>query len=336
MRLAILSFAHVHAEGYARNLKAAPGVEFIGIADDNVARGREAAERHGVPFYESYDALLADKPDGVVICCENTRHRALVEMAASAGAHVLCEKPLATTVEDAQAIITACERSGVTLMTAFPMRFNAPAKETKRIVDSGVLGRIYGVSSTNNGQCPYSERAWFIDPALAGGGAMTDHTVHLADMLRWILGSEVVEVYAETNRILYSDVATEVETGGLVSLLFADGTFATIDCSWSKPLYYPTWGGLAMELVGEGGFTVLDAFKQNLTVYSHQRERAAFGYWGSDSNQAMVNEFVAAVREGRPPQVTGDDGLKATEIVVAAYLSAERGEPVRLPLESAL
>lgn len=335
MRIAILSFAHVHAEGYARNLKVAPGVEFIGIADDDAARGRDAAERHGTRYYESYESLLADKPDGVVIACENTRHRALVELAAAAGAHVLCEKPLATTVDDAQAIIAACERAGVTLMTAFPMRFNAPARETKRLVDSGVLGRIYGVSSTNNGQCPYNDRAWFIDPALSGGGAVTDHTVHLADMLRWILKSEVVEVYAATNRILYSDAVTEVETGGLVSLLFADGTFATIDCSWSKPHYYPTWGGLSMELVGEGGFTVLDAFKQNVTIYNHGRGRPAYGYWGSDSNQAMVDEFVAAVREGRAPLVTGEDGLRATEIMVAAYRSAERGEPVRLPLENA-
>lgn len=333
MRLAIMSFAHVHAEGYAGNLKNAPGVEFIGIADDDAQRGRDAAERHGTRFYESYDALLADKPDGVVICCENTRHRELVEMAAAAGAHVLCEKPLATTLMDAQAIVDACERAGVTLMTAFPMRFNASAREAKRIVDSGALGAIYGVNGTNNGRCPYQDRPWFIDPALSGGGAMTDHTVHVADLLRWYLGSEVVEVYAQTNRILYSDVATDVETGGLVSLLFDNGTFATIDCSWSKPLYYPTWGGLSMEFVGEGGFTVLDAFKQNITVYSDARQRPAYGHWGSDADQTMVNEFAAAIREGRKPLVTGADGLKATEIMVAAYLSAERGEPVHLPLE---
>ena len=333
MRLALMSFAHVHAEGYAHNLRHAPGVEFIGIADDNAERGREAAERHGTRFYESYAALLADRPDGVVICCENTRHREFVELAAAAGVNVLCEKPLATTVEDARAIIDACERAGVTLMTAFPMRFSAPAREVKQIVDGGTLGTIYGISSTNNGQCPYSERAWFVDKALSGGGAMSDHIVHLADLLRWYLDSEVVEVYAQSNHILYSEAAPDVETGGLVSLLFDNGTFATIDCSWSKPLYYPTWGGLAMELVGEGGFTVMDAFKQNVTIYSAARGRAAYGYWGSDANQAMVNEFVAALRERRAPLVTGYDGLKASEIMAAAYRSAERGEPVRLPLE---
>ena len=333
MRLALMSFAHVHAEGYAHNLRHAPGVEFIGIADDNAERGREAAERHGTRFYESYAALLAERPDGVVICCENTRHRELVELAAAAGVNVLCEKPLATTVEDARAIIDACERAGVTLMTAFPMRFSAPAREVKQIVDGGTLGTIYGISSTNNGQCPYSERAWFVDKALSGGGAMSDHIVHLADLLRWYLDSEVVEVYAQSNHILYSVAAPDIETGGLVSLLFDNGTFATIDCSWSKPLYYPTWGGLAMELVGEGGFTVMDAFKQNVTIYSAARGRAAYGYWGSDANQAMVNEFVAALRERRAPLVTGYDGLKASEIMAAAYRSAERGEPVRLPLE---
>ena len=102
MRLGLLSFAHVHAEGYAHNLSTMPGIEFMGIADDDHTRGAQAAVGWNTTFYPSYEALLAERPDGVVVCSENARHRPLVEMAAAAGVHVLCEKPLATTLADAR------------------------------------------------------------------------------------------------------------------------------------------------------------------------------------------------------------------------------------------
>lgn len=329
MRLAIMSFAHLHAEAYIQNLRANPDVEFIGFADEDDERGRHFAQQFDAPLLPSYEALLAEQPDGVLVCSENSRHRPLVEMAANAGVHVLCEKPLATNVADAQAMVQVCAENNVKLMTAFPMRFSVPLLEVKALLDAGQLGQVYGCNTTNQGECPRHLRNWFVDKDLAGGGALTDHIVHLADVLRWFFGQEVTEVYAETNHILYADEA-DVETGGLVMLTFENGTFAAIDCSWSKPPYYPTWGGLALELVGANGLVTADAFKQVMTIYSHKNQRPLYGYWGSDANQAMVDEFVAALQEDRVPRVTGEDGLKAVQIVAAAYRSAETGEPVRL------
>jgi predicted dehydrogenase len=266
----------------------------------------------------------------VIICSENAKHRALTLAAAEAGAHILCEKPLATAVEDAQAMIAACDRAGVHLMTAFPMRFSPPVLQVKAMLDGGNLGRVYGINGTNQGECPKHLRSWFVDPLLAGGGAVMDHTVHLADLLRWMLQSEITEVYAQHNHILYADEAPDVETGGLIMLTFDNGVFASIDCSWSKPSYYPTWGGLAMDWVAEKGFVRVDAFRQVLPVYSHDAGRARWAFWGSDMNQAMVDEFAACIRENRPPLISGTDGLKALEVVLAAYRSAESGEPVAL------
>jgi len=335
MRLGIMSFAHLHAEGYLHNLRASPGVEMIGMADDNLERGRYFAAQYGVRLFDSYAALLAEKPDGVVICTENARHRPVVEMAAEAGAHVLCEKPLATTLDDARAMITICAQHGVQLMTAFPMRFNAPAIEARRVLQSGALGRLYGANTTNQGKLPRYHSAyprdWFEQKALAGGGAAMDHTVHLVDLLRWSLGCEVAEVYAQLNGILHQDAGVEVETGGLVMLTFEDGTFASVDCSWSKPPSYPTWGGLTLEFVGETGLLSVDTFRQVTAVYG-PGDRAQWPFWGSDANQAMVDEFVAAICENRTPAITGEDGCKALEVALAAYESAACGEPVRLPL----
>ena len=331
MKIGIMSFAHLHAEAYIHNLRAIPGVEMIGLADEDQARGRHFAGLFDARLYPSYEAMLAEQPDGVLVCSENLNHRPLVELAARAGVHVLSEKPLATTLADARAMIESCRQAGVILMTAFPMRFSAPILEVKTKLADGSLGQIYACNTTNQGQMPIKHRRWFVDKQLAGGGAVMDHTVHLADLLRWYLNSEVVEVYAQTNHILHADTV-EVETGGLIMLTFANGVFASIDCSWSKPLNYPTWGGLTMELISERGLTIIDAFSQNLNIYNQRRNSHYWSYWGSDANQGMVDEFVAAIREQRPPAVTGAAGYKALEIALAGYASAAAGRPVTIPL----
>ena len=298
MKIGILSFAHLHAESYAHALNVMPGVEFMGIADDDAARGKSFARDYETRFYPSYDALLADQPDGVIVCSENVRHRPLVELAAQAGVHVLCEKPLATTLSDGQAMLDACRQAGVVLMTAFPMRFSAPVLEIKSLLATGQLGRLLACSATNQGQNPKRYRDWFVDKTLAGGGSVFDHTVHLADILRWYLDSEVVEVYAQTNHIIHRD-AVEVETGGLLMLTFADGAFASIDCSWSRPLNYPTWGGLTFDLICEKGVVNVDGFSQHLISYSNRSQTPSWIPWGSDSDQAMIGEFLSAITENR-------------------------------------
>jgi len=329
MKIGIMSFAHHHAEAYLHNLQQIAGVQVVGVADADVARGSQLAEQHDLPFFQSYAALIRANPDGVIVTSENSRHLPLVELAADAGVHVLCEKPLATTVEDAGAIVEACADAGVILMTAFPMRFSTPLLAVKRQLAAGELGEVLAIKGVNQGELPTKHRAWFVDPELAGGGAVIDHTVHLVDVMRWYLESEVREVYAQTNRIFHAD-EVQVETGALEMLTFENGVFATIDASWSRPPYWPTWGGLGFELVTERGAVIVDAFSQNLVVYSHDEQRPTWYNWGSDANQAMIAEFVAAIREERPPRVTGIDGLRAVEVTRAAYESAATGRPVSL------
>ncbi len=328
LRIGIFSFAHLHAEGYIGALRSLPDVDFIGFADDDRARGEHFANVFDARLFPSYEAMLDEGADGVVICSENSRHLPLIELAAKAKVGILSEKPLATTLADAERAVMVCDKAGVLLKVAFPMRFNAPAMEMHHLISSGGLGTIYAVNGTNQGECPHYHRAWFVDPALAGGGAIADHTVHVTDMLRWMLKCEPVEVYAEANHILYQDVAPKVETGGIVSLKFADGTIATIDCSWSKPPYYPTWGGLTMEIIGAGGLATLNGFGQNLNVYRHSNQRAGWSAWGSDANRAMLADFAAALRGDESRGASGIDGMRAVAVVEAAYQSIRIGQPV--------
>jgi predicted dehydrogenase len=329
IRIGILSFAHHHGEAYIANLRRIEGVEVVGVTDDEPMRGQTIAAQNNVRYFHSYEDLLAEKPDGVIICTENNRHRLLVEMAASRGISILCEKPLATTLEDARAIVDVCEKAGVMLMTAFPLRFSAPLLEIKARLDKGDFGDVYCFNATNQGEVPNKHRQWFVDPVLAGGGAIIDHTVHLVDIMRWFTGSEVRNVYAKSNRIFHAE-EVKVETGALEMLTFNNKMFATIDASWCRPQYWPTWGGLGFEMVTQRGAVIVDAFRQNLNVYRHEWQTSKWLPWGSDSNQAMVEEFAAAIRENRTPRVTGVDGLRAVEVTLAAYESDRTGKPVEV------
>ena len=170
---------------------------------------------------------------------------------------------------------------------------------------------------------PTRHRAWFVDPELAGGGAVMDHTVHLADILRWYLGSEVVEVYAQTNRIFHAD-EVEVETGGLLMLTFANGVFASIDCSWSKPDYYPTWGGLTFEMVtrarGRAG-GCLQAKPDRLQPGAATRPPGRTG--GRTPTRPCWRSLSRPSARTARRRVSGLDGYRALEVALAAYASAE-------------
>lgn len=328
VRIGVLSTEHIHAASYIRLLAKMPTVDFAGIWDADPARAESAAKLVGTLAFPTAEALL-DAVDGVVIASTNVDHLELVERAAAAGVDVLCDKPLATTVADAEAIVAVCDRAGVRLMTAFPMRFSPAMRSLKSSVRSGALGTIVCLEGVNSSRMPDNLAPWFVDPARSGGGALMDHVVHLADLYRWILRDEVVEVYAVANRIL-RERFDRVETGGLVMLRFSGGVFATIDCSWSKPPSYPTWGGLAIDAVGTAGVIRADGFRQRLAIYGGPGTGVAWPSWGPDEDQGTLDEFVAAISEGRAAAVSGVDGLRAVEIVAAAYRSIETGAPVEL------
>jgi predicted dehydrogenase len=326
-RIGILGVAHLHVDAYIGNLRAA-GAEVVGVHDHDVTRARIWGAKFGVAVSEDLDALV-NRVDAVVVCAETAHHAALVERAAAAGCAVLCEKPLGVGHEDSARIVAACAAADVPLMTAFPVRFHPAVQHLRALVSSGGLGAVRAFAGTNQSVMPMRERAWFVDPVLAGGGAMMDHIVHLADVFSWLLDAAPEQVYAVGNRIVHSDVVS-VETSGLVLLDYADGVFASIDCSWNRPLDYPSWGGIGLSVVGERGTVEVDAMRQRLTRFGGG---APFGWthWGVDINQRMIDEFLAAAREGRDPAVTGRDGLVATTVALAAMESAASGSPVAWP-----
>jgi len=322
LKIGILSFAHMHAASYAAALAAHPGAELVGIADADAERGREQAEAFGTRFFESEAALLDQHLDGVVVTSENVHHRRLVEMAAGAGVKaILCEKPLATTPEDAQAMIDVCRAAGVTLATAFPCRYSPAYQRLHVQVSAGAIGDVLAIRGTNHGKMP---GGWFTDRALSGGGAVIDHTVHVADLNRHLLGRDALEVYAEIGSGFYHQ---EWEDTGFLSIRYDGGVFATLDTSWSRPASYPTWGDVTLQVLGTLGVLELDMLKQSLAAYGANGQ-GAWVPWGSDMDAGLISDFLKlASGQPAPLLATGEDGLAALAVALAAYRSADIGAP---------
>jgi predicted dehydrogenase len=222
-------------------------------------------------------------------------------------------------------MLEAVERAGVTLMTAYPVRFSSAFADALARVRAGQLGEVLAVKGTNNGKLP-AERAWFTDPELAGGGALVDHVVHCADLLDELLGAVPASVYATANRVLHPDA--DVETGGLVTAVYPGGTIATIDCSWSVPESAPTWGGLTLQITGTRGSITVAPFAPHVGGRTGAGE--VWAAVGDDLDGAMLAEFLDAVRRGRPARPDGAVGLRTLRIVDAARRSAASGEVVTL------
>jgi len=322
-QIGILSFAHMHAASYAAALAAHPGATLVGIADPEGARGREMAARFGTAFFDSDAALLEQPLDGVVVTGENVHHRALVEKAVAAGVKaILCEKPLATTLEDARAMTTLCAGSGVRLVTAFPCRYAPAFQRLRRRVQAGDIGEVLAIRATNRGSMP---GGWFTDRALSGGGAVIDHTVHVADLNRVLLGREATEVQAEIGSGFYHQ---DWDDTGFLTIRYDGGVFATLDTSWSRPKTFPTWGDVTMQMVGTEGVLDMDMFAQNLVHYDDAAGHVGWSHWGSGMDAGLVADFLRlCTGKDAPDLATGEDGLHALSVALAAYRSAQTGQP---------
>ncbi|MBX3014766.1 MAG: Gfo/Idh/MocA family oxidoreductase [Caldilineaceae bacterium] len=326
IKIGIMSFAHGHAHSYAASLPKLPNVTLAGIYDDDMARGEAAAQRYGTPFYADPADLLAQSLDAVMICSENSKHRPMVEAAAGKVGYILCEKPIATTAADGQAMIDICARTNTKLQIAFPVRFSPPIQWLKATLERGDLGQVYALQTTNHGSMP---GGWFVDPALSGGGAVIDHTVHVIDLLRWFWNTEVTEVYAEVGHELIHP-GLGIDDVGLLSFTLANGIYGTLDTSWSRPASYTTWGDVKIEVTGEKGVIFVDAFRQHLAVSSNKVGKTQWRNWGSNMDLGLIDDFIDMIRTGREPSITGLDGLRSLEVALAAYQSAAKGQAIQL------
>lgn len=333
--VAILGCAHTpHAWSYARALASSPSTGLVGVYDETPElRGSIARDFQVTPSSDARVLVEASDVEAVVVCSATSEHRSLVELAASLGRHVLCEKPIATTSEDARAMISACRESEVQLHTAFVSRFHPLVQRVRTIVQRGELGELVGIVAGNRGRPPLPPAYpdWITTVGQSGGGALMDHSVHLTDVLRHLSGQEVTRVAAEVGSQLWNCGVDDV---ALMSLVFDGGLVAHVDSSWSIPVGNPWDYDFYLRLVGTLGSLNVNDVAESLHLVSG---KAGNGLrlipFGVDVDAAMIDAFAASIRAGRvlSPCATGDDGLRALEVALAGYDSAAAASPVLLP-----
>ena len=326
VKFAVISYAHMHAWSYTRAIKeleAEGKAQLEAVFDTNPDRLRRAVETYRPRrYYDDFDKLLKDGGfDAAIVTSENAKHAYYAIPLMRNGVHVISEKPIATRIRDAVEMVNEAERNRVKLATAFVMRHHDAVVEVKNRISE--YGRIISITSTNHGTCPYD---WFVDPELAGGGAMMDHIVHVADLIRWFTGDEFDEVTAFVGRNIRPEL--KVEDNGLIVARLTRGTPVSIDSSWSRHDTWPTWGDVYMRILAERGVVVINAFNQNVSLADEKGFH--WVYYGPDADKNMIEDFIEAIVKDRQPRATGLDGLRALEVVIAAYKSWREGRPVKI------
>lgn len=330
LKVGVISFAHVHAPGHVERLKSRGDVEVIGVYDDDRERGRHYAGAYNLEFYESLESLLKRNPDLVVVDSENSRHLEHVRAAAERGVHVFCEKPIGSNLRMALEIKKVVERSGILFTTGFNSRFNPENITVRDLVASGELGDIYAARVRVAHSAAVDRwfggwTGWFSSKELAGGGGLLDLGIHGADLLRFILGDEAVEVQGLVSN---STRAYEVDDQGIGVIRFSKGALGVLDAGWAQVVEHMPWSPL--EVYGSRGSALRTCI--GLMYYSRSRRAWVKPALSAPRAGSALDDIIEAIKGGRKPAVTVDDGVKAQEIIEAIYLSEIEGRRVKLPL----
>ena len=281
----------------------------------------------------------------VDICLPNYLHAEATLKAAAAGKHIIIEKPLSVTLEEADKMIAACKKAGVKLMYAEELCFAPKYERARHMVKEGAIGDIYMLKQSEKHSGPHSD--WFYDVNLAGGGVLMDMGCHGIAWFRWMLNnSKALSVYATMNTVLHNG-RTKGEDNSVVIIEFENGIIGVVENSWAKH------GGMddRSEIHGTGGVIYADLFMGNSSIsyskhgYGYAMEKAdttvgwSFTVFEEAFNQGYPHElqhFIDCVQNDKQPVVTGEDGRAVLEIIYAAYASAGSGKKIQLPYTSSV
>jgi myo-inositol 2-dehydrogenase / D-chiro-inositol 1-dehydrogenase len=331
--------ADIHAESF----RILPDeAEVVAVASPTPGHAERFAQRHRLPrWFTDYRQLLAE-PDIelVTIAAPNALHAQMTVDAAQAGKHVVCEKPLCMTLEEADLMIETCQRQGVLLLYAEELFFTPKYVKAKQMADEGALGRVYLVKQCEKHFGPHAP--WFWDVDRSGGGVFMDMGCHGIAFCYWFLDRpKIKSVLCHLGTHVHAD-KTRGEDDSICILEFENGAKGLIEDSWARR------GGMEdrIEIYGEGGVTYADLHMGNaLPTYSEY----GYGYavekapttkgwtypvfdelWNYGFPQEM-HHFARCVRGKESPQATGEDGRVVQEVLLAGYQSAGIAAAVRLP-----
>jgi predicted dehydrogenase len=338
----------IHAEA----LRRVPGAALVAVASPTPGHAERFAAEHAIPHHHTDDRALYDRSDIdlVVLGLPNDLHCESAVCAASAGKHVVVEKPMALSLAECDRMIAACAQAGVMLGYAEELCFAPKYTRLKALVDEGALGRIHLVKQSEKHDGPHSE--WFYNTVRSGGGVTMDMGCHAIEFFRWMLGqgqggakARITGAYAQMGTYVHGN-KTNGDDEAVLVLDFEGGAVGLAEESWTKP------GGMddRAEVFGSEGQAYADLLHGNaLRTYSQRGygyavEKAgatqgwSFPVFEEIWNYGFVHEmehFVACVREGKSPAESGHDGRAVLEAICALYASAGQKRRIALPFTAA-
>jgi myo-inositol 2-dehydrogenase / D-chiro-inositol 1-dehydrogenase len=316
----------------------------VAVASPTAAHAQAFADRYKVSkIYDDYKELARDpQVEAITITAPNALHCEMTVTMAQAGKHVICEKPLCVTLDEADRMIAACRSNGVLLLYAESLLFTPKYVKAKEMADSGAFGRVHLIKQSEKHFGPHAE--WFWDVKRAGGGALLDLGSHGIGFSYWFLGRpKILSAYSHLGTYVHGD-KTKLDDEAVTIIEFEGNAIAVIENSWARR------GGMddRIEVYGEGGLTMANLQMGNaLPTYSEY----GYGYavekapttkgWSHPVFQELWNygfpqemrHFARAIRGLETPLFTGEDGKIVLEAIYAGYASAGLGHKVTLPFK---
>ncbi len=309
----------------------------VALVSGDPAKARKIAAQYGIADdhltdYAGYERLK-DMPgvDAIYIVLPNSMHREFVLRGAAIGKHILCEKPMANSVADCEAMIAACKKANVKLMIAYRQQYEAMNRTLGDAVKSGKLGKLRSMVATNS-QAEGDPTQWRLKRALAGGGCLPDVGIYCLNAARFLSGEEPQEVFGATLQPKDDPRFTEVESHCSFVLKFPSGFVAT--CTTAYDVHRSTflrlegseaWGEMSPAFGYHGSklrFSRLDEAKKEEVLEPSIPDKDQFA--------TEMDHFAQCVKTGREPRTPGAEGLQDQRVVEAIYTSAATGKPVRV------
>jgi UDP-N-acetylglucosamine 3-dehydrogenase len=325
---------HRHLPEYSRNSE----VEIVAVCDVNQERVNEFAQLYNAKAYLNYEDLLANEEiEAISVCTPNFLHAPMTIAALKAGKHVLCEKPMATSREEAESMIEAAKAANRKLMIAHNQRFVTSHQKARQLIESGEIGKIYSFRTAfghggPEGWSADGKDSWFFRKEEAFIGAMGDLGVHKTDLLRYILGEEFIEVgaFIETS----AKENTTVDDTAVCMLKTESGIIGTLAASWSyvskednSTIIYGEKAILRLE--DDPTFSLIVQYKSG-EVVKYELGAIQTNESGGQRSSQVIDQFVNSILKDSEPLITGEEGMKSLQVILAALESNETKTIVKI------
>lgn len=348
VRVGIIGCGKIAQVRHIPEYEANPNAQVVALYDVDHDRACELAEHHGATAYNSLDDLLDDPDiDAVSVCTSNATHAEATIRALRAGKHVLCEKPMAVTLEECEQMVAAAEVaakvSGAKLMIDQNQRFAKAHIRAKELLDAGRIGRVltfrttFGHGGPETWSVDPGTGSWFFDPNRASMGAMADLGVHKTDLVQWLLGQTVVATTAMVSTLDKRDPEGNlvgVDDNASCIYQMNGGVVGTMTASWT---YYGPEDNSTVLYGTEGIMRIYDDPAHSIVIDRKNGERELYDVEAIQTNDnqtasGIIDAFVSCIEQGTEPAITGASVLPAMRAVFASIESSKTGARVSIPL----